>query len=121
MNHDWSTRSAVGLLLCRLVLRRAVFEIEALGELEVELNRRALEGPFERVLNGDVDFRTIECAVAGVELPPARIVLLEDISELLGTESADERDRMGLCGPFRRYPMWRARPRSCPDGWKALT
>lgn len=59
-----------------VVVRAAVFEVEALRELEVELNRGALEGTAESVADGDVDLGTVERAVARVELPLSGILLV---------------------------------------------
>ena len=52
---------------CDGVFGGHVFEFEALGELEVELNRRALDLAAEGILDEDVDFGAVECAVLGIE------------------------------------------------------
>lgn len=44
-----------------------ILEFETLGELEVELNRRALDLAAEGILDEDVDFGAVECAVLGIE------------------------------------------------------
>jgi len=46
-------------------------ELEALGHLEVQLNRSHLVRPAERVVNGQVNFRTVKRAVARVQSPLA--------------------------------------------------
>lgn len=69
-------------LVARVVFRRTVLEVEALGELEVELDRCALERPAERIADGNVDLRPIERAVARVELPLAGILLIKGTLEL---------------------------------------
>ena len=48
---------------------RDVSEVEAFGELEVELNGGALDGSSEGVFDGDVDFGPVKGAVARVQLP----------------------------------------------------
>ena len=65
------------------VVRGAVLEVEALGELEVELDRRALERAAERVADLDVDLGPVERTVAGVELPLAGVVRVERLLQLL--------------------------------------
>ena len=78
MDHDgarWGAR--VG------VLGRSVLEVESLRQLEVELDRCALEGALEGVADRDVDLGAVERAVAWVELPFAGVVLFEGLFELL--------------------------------------
>ena len=62
---------------------RAILEVEAVRELEVELDRRALEGPTERITDGDVDLGSVERAVSGVQIPLARVLLVEGSLQLL--------------------------------------
>lgn len=45
----------------------AVLEVEAFGELEIELERRALVVAAEGVPDEDVDLGAVECAVLGVD------------------------------------------------------
>lgn len=78
VDDDRPTRRLVG----GIVVRRTVLEVETFGELEVELDRRALERPAERVADGDVDLRPVERAIAWVELPLAGILLLEGTRQL---------------------------------------
>lgn len=79
MDDDWPTRR----LVARGVIRGAVLEVETLRELEVELDRRALEGPTERITDGDVDLGSVERAVSGVQIPLARVLLVEGSLQLL--------------------------------------
>ena len=65
------------------VVSRAILEVEALRQLEVELNGRALERPAERIANLDVDLGAVERAVARVQLPRAREVTVQHARELL--------------------------------------
>ena len=62
---------------------RAVLEVEAVRELKVELDRRALERALERVADRDVDLGPVERAVAGVQLPLARVLFVERVAQLL--------------------------------------
>jgi hypothetical protein len=48
-----------------------VLQLELSGQLEVELNRSALELALQRIRDCDVDFRSVECAITGVQLPCA--------------------------------------------------
>ncbi|RUP48071.1 hypothetical protein BC936DRAFT_145001 [Jimgerdemannia flammicorona] len=48
-----------------------VLELEPLGELEVQLDRRALVLAFQRIADRNVNLRAVEGAVAGVQLPTA--------------------------------------------------
>jgi hypothetical protein len=56
-----------------MVLSTAVLQVELDGKLKVELDGGALKGTTEGVANFDVDFRSVEGAVAFVELPFARM------------------------------------------------
>lgn len=58
-------------------------QVEPLRKLEVELDRRALEGALERVADGDIDFGAVEGSVAGIEVPFAGVLFVEGFSELL--------------------------------------
>lgn len=58
-------------------------EVEPLGELEIKLDRRALEGPLQRVADGNVDLGAVEGSVARVEVPFAGVLLVEGCTELL--------------------------------------
>ena len=66
-----------------LLIIRPVLQVEPLRELEVELDRRALERAAEGVANLDVDLGPIERAVSGVELPLAGVELVESLLQLL--------------------------------------
>jgi hypothetical protein len=80
VNHHGATRRLLRLIV---IIRRAVLEVKPLGKLEVELDGSALEGPAEGVANGDVDFGTVEGAVAWVELPFPGVEFVEGLRELL--------------------------------------
>ena len=82
VNHDGARGRAARVGSGGLV-RAAVLEVEALGELEVELDGRALEGAAECVLDLDVDLGAVERAVARVELPLARVELVQRLRQLL--------------------------------------
>lgn len=76
MNHDGALETWFGRTLGAGGTRVGVggfgghvLELEALGQLEVELDGCALVLPAEGVGDGDVDFGPVESAVAGVELP----------------------------------------------------
>ena len=71
-----------GRFVC-CVVGGSVFEVEPLGELEVQLDRSALEGALERVTDGDVDLRTVESAVSWIELPFTGVFFVEGTAELL--------------------------------------
>lgn len=60
--------------LALLVFRADIRQVEANGQLEVQLDRPALEGPPERVEYRNVNLRAVECAVAGIQFPrPAEL------------------------------------------------
>jgi hypothetical protein len=61
----------------------AVLEVEPLGELEVELDGRALIRAAEAVPHADVDLGAVESAVAGIDLPFPGVVLVERLFQLL--------------------------------------
>lgn len=65
------------------LVRRAEAQVEALRQLEVELDRRALELAPQRVADRDVDLRPVKRTVAGIQLPLAWVVLLERLRQLL--------------------------------------
>ena len=69
--------------LVYVVVRAAVLEVEALWQLEVELDRGALEGSAESVADGDVDLGAVERAVTRVELPLSGILLVKSCAKLL--------------------------------------
>jgi hypothetical protein len=79
------------------LVRGAIPQVEALRQLEVQLDRRALERPAQRVTDGNVDLGPVERAVAGIQLPLAGVVLFERLRELLNgnariTSAISERD-----------------------------
>ena len=65
------------------VLGGAVLQLEPFGELEVELDGGALEGPIESVFDGDIDLGSVEGTIAWVDLPLAWVLFLEGLFELL--------------------------------------
>ena len=65
------------------VLGGAILELKAFRELEVELDRRALERAAQGVTDLDVDFGAVERAIAGVELPFSGVVRVEGFLQLL--------------------------------------
>lgn len=65
------------------IFGRSVFQLESLGELEVELDGGALERTTEGISDGDVDLGAVEGSVAWVDLPLAWVLLLESLFELL--------------------------------------
>ena len=73
VDDDWPARRLVG----GIVFGGTVLQVEAFRQLEVKLDRRALERPAERVADGDVDLGPIERAIARIEVPLAGIPLVE--------------------------------------------
>jgi hypothetical protein len=61
----------------------AIPQIETLGQLEVELDGRALERAPEGVADGDIDLGAVEGAVTRIELPLSGVVLVEGLGKLL--------------------------------------
>jgi len=51
--------------------------------MEFELDSRTLEGATKGVLDRDVDFGTIKCAISRVEVPFSRVVFVQVQCELL--------------------------------------
>ena len=96
MDDDWARRGLTRLNSSSLV-SGTVLEIEPLGQLEVELDRRALEGALQRVADRDVDLGPVEGAVARVQLPLAWVELVEAGAQLLwvGGGSVRTRRRIG--------------------------
>ena len=82
MDHD-GTRGRTARIGGGGLVRGTVLEVEPLGELEVELDGRALERATERILDFDVDLGAIECTVTRVELPLARVELVQRLGQLL--------------------------------------
>ena len=78
MDHD----RPVGL---RRLFRPTIFEVEPLGKLEIQLDRRALEGSLQSVSDRDIYLGTVERSVSRVHLPVPRVVFLERLRELLFT------------------------------------
>lgn len=80
MNHDWSRRRPARI---RRLFRSTILEVEPLRELEIQLNRRALEGPLQSVFDRDIYLGTVKRSVTRVDLPPPRMVFLERLRQLL--------------------------------------
>lgn len=80
MNND---RSRGWLVRVRRLLRRAVFQVEPLRQLEIQLDGRALERAAQRVADGDVDLGPVERTVARVDIPLIWVMLLQRFFELL--------------------------------------
>lgn len=78
--HYGPTWSLFGTLV---IISTSILEVEPFRQLEVELYRCALEPSSQRILYGDVNFRTIERAVAGIEVPLSRVELIQRFRELL--------------------------------------
>jgi hypothetical protein len=72
MNNNWPRRR-----FGRIFRRRAVLQIEAFRELEIELNGGTLEGPAQGIPDGDVYLRAVECAIARINFPLSGIEFLE--------------------------------------------
>jgi hypothetical protein len=66
-----------------VVIGGTVLELEALRELEVELDSGTLEGTFECVADGDVDLGAIESTISGVDFPLPGVLLVKCLFELL--------------------------------------
>ena len=80
MDHDRSRRRLVWI---RRLFRSTILEVEPLRELEIQLNRRALEGPLQSIFDRDVYLGTVERSVSRVHLPFPRVVFLERFRQLL--------------------------------------
>ena len=59
------------------LLSRTIFQVEPLGQLEVELYCGTLEWSLESVTDGDVDFWPVESSIAWVEVPFAGVMFVE--------------------------------------------
>src|SRR5690606_2109652 len=81
VDHDWPVRA---------VVRPDVLELEALRQVEVELERGALPLTAERVHQHDVDLRAVERTSALVHLV-VQAAPLEHLAELLGRGVVDGR------------------------------
>jgi len=82
MNHDRSRGWLVGI---RRFFRSTILEVKPLGKLEIQLNRGALEGPFQGIFDRDVYLGTVKRSISRVNLPFPRVVFLERFRELLFT------------------------------------
>lgn len=84
MNHNRARRRLVGIAM---VFGRAVLQVELLRKLEVELYSGALEGSIEGVTDLDVDFGTVESAIAWVKFPLTGVCCVECLLQLLLEDS----------------------------------
>ena len=80
MNHD---RSRGWLVRIRRLFRPTVLEIKPLRELEIQLNRGALEGPFQSIFDRDIYLGAVKRSIPRTNLPVSRVVLLKRFRELL--------------------------------------
>ena len=80
VNHNRPRRWLVRIVR---VLRSTILEIKPLGKLEIQLNRGALERPFQGIFDGDIYLGTVECPIPRVNLPVSRVVFLKRFRELL--------------------------------------
>ena len=80
VNDDRARGWFVGILC---VLSGAILQVEALRQLEVKLDSGTLERAIQRILDRDINLRTVESAVARVDLPLARVLFIEGLGELL--------------------------------------
>ena len=74
MDNDRSRR---WLVRVNLIFGGTVFQVEALGQLEVELYCGALEGTTQRITDFDIDLRPVESAISRVQFPLARVLSIE--------------------------------------------
>jgi len=80
MDHDRSRRRPARI---RRLFRSTILEVEPLRKLEIQLNRRALEGPLQSVFDRDIYLGTVKRSVTRVDLPPPGMVFLERFRQLL--------------------------------------
>lgn len=80
MNHDRSRRWPIRI---RIVFWSTIFQVEALGELEVELDRGTLERTMQRIFDHNVDFWAVESTISRVKFPFSRVSRLECFCKLL--------------------------------------
>ncbi len=66
MDHDWAMSRIVGT---------HKIQVKSLGQIEIELDRAQLMKALQSVLHIEIDFRTVKCAIAFVDLvgTPKRI------------------------------------------------
>ena len=82
MDHHRSRRWFAGI---RRVFRSTILQVKSLRKLEVQLNRGALERPFQGILDGNIYFGAVEGSIPRVHLPISGVVLIERFRELLFT------------------------------------
>ena len=81
VNHHWSRGGLVRSLF--VVVGAAILQVETLRQLEVELDRRALEGSFESILDCDINFWAIEGTIAWIKFPFPGVELVQRLLQLL--------------------------------------
>ena len=80
MDDDWAARR---FIRTNCLFSRPIFQIEALRQLEVKLDRCALKRPTKSITNGNVNFRTVEGTVPRIEVPLPWVPFVERIAKLL--------------------------------------
>ena len=80
MDDDWAARR---FIRTDCLISGSIFQIEAFGQLEVELDRCALKRPTKSVTDGYVNFGTVESTVPGIEVPLPRVPFVKRITKLL--------------------------------------
>lgn len=98
------------------ILGRTILQVKTFRELEIELDRSALEGPPERISDGNVDFGSVECTIPGVDFPFAGVLLIECFFQLLHITIRTEQLRLsrprGDISPLQLGPKSRSYPNS---------
>jgi hypothetical protein len=70
-NGTMNNHRAIHFVRVGSLVSSSVLEVETLGKLEVQLDGSALEGPFQCILDSDVDLGAVESTITRVELPLA--------------------------------------------------
>ena len=81
MNHDWASRRLIWSHF--VIVGSAILQVEPFGQLEIELNRGALEGTLQCIFDRNVDLRAVESTIARVQLPLPMIKLVKSFRKLL--------------------------------------
>lgn len=109
MNDDRPRRWLVRI---DLILSRAVLQVEPLRQLEIELDRSALEGTTKGVSDFDIDLGTVKSTISGVQFPLPGILSVERLRELLEGMNISRAQMSKTCSiPLPLHSMWR-----CPRG-----
>ena len=80
MNDDGSRGGFIRILR---IFSGTIFQVETFGELEIELDGCALEGPPECISDGDIDLGSVKRTISGVDFPFAGVLSFEGFFELL--------------------------------------